>query len=157
MYKLREERTMKPATFGQMLSATLYERRFGPYFVSPVVAGLDEDGTPYLCGMDSIGAIETAKDFMVAGTAQDSLYGMCESMYQPDLVRGTGLYLVVQYQVTHAMNTTQPQQEAEDLFELTAQCLLSGVDRDALSGWGAVLYVITKEGVTVRQLKGRMD
>ncbi len=78
---------MKPATFGQMLSATLYERRFGPYFVSPVVAGLDDDGTPYLCGMDSIGAIETAKDFMVAGTAQDSLYGMCESMYQPDLVR----------------------------------------------------------------------
>ena len=87
MYKLREERVMKPATFAQMLSATLYERRFGPYFVSPVVAGLDERGTPYLAGMDSIGAIETAKDFMVAGTAQDSLYGMCESMYQPDLVR----------------------------------------------------------------------
>lgn len=86
MYKLREERVMKPATFAQMLSATLYERRFGPYFVSPVVAGLDERGTPYLAGMDSIGAIETAKDFMVAGTAQDSLYGMCESMYQPNLV-----------------------------------------------------------------------
>ena len=37
--------------------------------------------------MDTIGAIETAKDFMVAGTAPDSLYGMCESMWQPDMVR----------------------------------------------------------------------
>ena len=62
--------------------------RFGPYFVSPVIAGLDEkSGVPYLCGMDTIGAIETAHDFMVAGTAPDSLYGMCESMWRPDMVR----------------------------------------------------------------------
>ena len=60
--------------------------RFGPYFCSPVIAGLEQDGTPYLCGMDTIGAIETAHDFMVAGTAPDSLYGMCESMWRPDLV-----------------------------------------------------------------------
>ena len=44
--------------------------RFGPYFVSPVIAGLDEKtNEPFICGMDTIGAIETAKDFMVAGTA----------------------------------------------------------------------------------------
>ena len=61
--------------------------RFGPYFVSPVIAGLDEKtNEPFICGMDTIGAIETAKDFMVAGTAPDSLYGMCESMWQPDMV-----------------------------------------------------------------------
>ena len=63
-------------------------RRFGPYFVSPVIAGLDPDTSePYLAGMDTIGAIETAKDFMVAGTAPDSLYGMCESMWRPSMVR----------------------------------------------------------------------
>lgn len=55
MYKLREERDIKPATFGHMLSAMLYEKRFGPYFTEPVVAGLDEDGTPYLTAMDVIG------------------------------------------------------------------------------------------------------
>lgn len=107
MYKLREERNIKPSTFGQLVSSTLYEKRqvdmsvsvltadtltpwfqcrFGPYFCSPVIAGLEQDGTPYLCGMDTIGAIETAHDFMVAGTAPDSLYGMCESMWRPDLV-----------------------------------------------------------------------
>ena len=29
---------------------------------------------------------ELAKDFVVAGTASESLYGACEAMYKPDLV-----------------------------------------------------------------------
>lgn len=32
-------------------------------------------------------AIETAKEFIAAGTAPDFLYGMCEGMWQPDMVR----------------------------------------------------------------------
>ena len=80
LYKLREERNMKPANFGHMVSSALYERRFGPYFAAPVIAGLDESGVPYLCGMDTIGAMETAKDFMLSGTAPESLYGKLESL-----------------------------------------------------------------------------
>ena len=72
---------------GRSLKQPLHLYRFGPYFVSPVIAGLEKDLTPYLAGTDSIGAIETAKDFMVAGTAPDSLLGMCESMWRPDMVR----------------------------------------------------------------------
>lgn len=86
LYKLREERDIKPSAFAQLVSATLYEKRFGPYFCQPVIAGLEPDGTPYLCGMDSIGAIETAKDFMIAGTASDALLGICESLWRPDMV-----------------------------------------------------------------------
>jgi 20S proteasome subunit beta 3 len=48
-------------------------------------------------------------------------------------------------------------QAADDLFEATAQALLAGVDRDALAGWGAVVYLATLDGVTARTLKGRMD
>jgi hypothetical protein len=29
---------------------------------------------------------ELAKDFVVSGTASESLYGACESMYKPDMV-----------------------------------------------------------------------
>jgi len=29
---------------------------------------------------------ELAKDFVVSGTANESLYGACESMYKPDMV-----------------------------------------------------------------------
>jgi 20S proteasome subunit beta 3 len=31
------------------------------------------------------------------------------------------------------------------------------VDRDALSGWGGVVYIVTAEGVTTTELKGRQD
>ncbi|EFJ05723.1 hypothetical protein SELMODRAFT_266913 [Selaginella moellendorffii] len=132
LFQLQEERDMRPETFSNFVSATLYEKRFGPYFVQPLIAGLGADNKPYICTMDSIGAIEHSKDFVVGGTASESLYGACESMYKPDM-------------------------EPEDLFETISQALISSVDRDCLSGWGGIVYVVTPDQVIVRTLKGRMD
>ena len=87
LYRLREERNIAPKTFANLVSSSLYERRFGPWFVSPVVAGLDQKtGKPFICGFDSIGCIDFAKDFIVAGTATEQLFGMCENLWEPDLV-----------------------------------------------------------------------
>ena len=56
MYELKESRQMKPKTFANMVSNMLYERRFGPFFVEPIVAGLDPVSfEPYICNMDLIG------------------------------------------------------------------------------------------------------
>ena len=43
-------------TFSSMVSQMLYERRFGPYYCEPVIAGLDENNKPFLSGMDLLGA-----------------------------------------------------------------------------------------------------
>lgn len=52
MYRLREERDISPKTFSNLVSSSLYERRFGPWFVSPVVAGIDgRTGEPFICGL----------------------------------------------------------------------------------------------------------
>ncbi|KAL1508631.1 hypothetical protein AB1Y20_004727 [Prymnesium parvum] len=131
MYRLREERDMSPRVFSNMVSSLLYEKRFGPYFCEPVIAGL-ENGKPYLCGMDLLGAQVYTDDFILAGDCTEAMYGLCESMYRPDL-------------------------EPDELFELVSQCLLSGVDRDCLAGWGCTVHVLTPQGVTTRHLKGRMD
>lgn len=48
-------------------------------------------------------------------------------------------------------------QEADDLFETLSQCLLSACNRDALSGWGGVVHIITPKGVTSKKLKSRQD
>lgn len=48
-------------------------------------------------------------------------------------------------------------QGPEDLFETISQALLNAVDRDALSGWGAHVYIIEKDKTTKRLLKGRQD
>lgn len=80
----------------------------------------------------SLSAHSFAKDFVVSGTASDKLFGMAEALWEPDL-------------------------PAEDLFETISQSLLNAVDRDAYSGWGAVVWVIEKDQVTRRVLKARMD
>jgi 20S proteasome alpha/beta subunit len=36
----------------------------------------------------------------------------------------------------------RPDLEPDDLFEVLSQCLLSGVDRDCLAGWGATVYIM---------------
>lgn len=88
MYRLREERNISPQTMANLVSSSLYERRFGPYFVSPVIAGINQTtGKPFICGFDSIGCIDFAKDFIVSGTASDQLFGTCEGLWEPDLVR----------------------------------------------------------------------
>jgi 20S proteasome subunit beta 3 len=48
-------------------------------------------------------------------------------------------------------------QGPEELFETISQAFLNAVDRDALSGWGAYVYIIEKDKVTRRLLKGRQD
>lgn len=48
-------------------------------------------------------------------------------------------------------------QSPDALFETISQCLLNAVDRDALSGWGAHVYIIEKAKITKRLLKGRQD
>ena len=132
LYKLKEDREMSPKVLSHLLSSLLYERRFAPYFIEPVVAGLDANNKPFLSGMDLIGAPVSVDDFVVSGTCTGNLNGMCESLYRPD-------------------------QSPEELFETLAQALLSAVDRDAMSGWGGVVHIVTKDGVTSKELKGRMD
>jgi len=157
MYRLREERNISPQTLANLVSSSLYERRFGPYFVSPVVAGINQTtGEPFICGFDSIGCIDFAKDFIVSGTASDQLFGMCEGLYEPDLVRGSSVSLTRQL-CNVAMLIFMLNQSPDELFETISQALLSAVDRDALSGWGAHVYIIEKDKVTKRLLKGRQD
>ena len=132
LYLLKEEREMSPKVLSHLLSQMLYEKRFGPYFCEPVVAGLDEEGKPFLSSMDLIGAPVHTKDFVVTGTCTGNMYGMCETLFKPDL-------------------------GPDELFETLAQALLSSVDRDALSGWGGIVHIITKDNVITRELKGRMD
>jgi len=45
----------------------------------------------------------------------------------------------------------------DQLFECISQSVMNAMDRDAISGWGAVVHIIEKDKVTTRTLKTRMD
>eukprot|EP00672_Neobodo_designis_P026842 CAMPEP_0174850328 /NCGR_PEP_ID=MMETSP1114-20130205/19171_1 /TAXON_ID=312471 /ORGANISM="Neobodo designis, Strain CCAP 1951/1" /LENGTH=204 /DNA_ID=CAMNT_0016084783 /DNA_START=32 /DNA_END=646 /DNA_ORIENTATION=- len=132
MYKLREEREIPGKALCALVANMLYEHRFGPYFTEPVMATLQPDGSVYLCATDLIGAPCEPADYVVGGTCSNSLHGMCEALWQPDL-------------------------GPEELFEVAAQAMLSAVDRDCLSGFGATAYIVTKDRVIKRELQGRKD
>lgn len=87
---------------------------------------------PVICTYDSIGYNEHSNTVEVAGTGAELLYGVAETFYKPNM-------------------------EPEQLYTVISNCLLSALDRDSLSGWGAYVYLLTPEGLTVRALKTRMD
>ena len=159
MYTIKEEREIEPETFARLVSSTLYEHRFGPYFIEPVIAGISKTPSggikPFIAATDLIGCLNFAKDFVVAGTASTKLYGVAEGLWEPDLA-------------------------PEDLFETISQTLMNAVDRDAYSGWGCIVHIMfvfsyysllfsssiffsdlyffrTKDQIITRTLKGRMD
>ncbi len=86
LYELKNKRTMEPQVLTKCISSMLYEKRFGPFFVQPVIAGLGQDNAPFIASMDSIGACTFPEDFVVAGTAEQNLFGICETLWRPDLV-----------------------------------------------------------------------
>lgn len=133
MYELRENRSMKPQTLTNLISSFLYERRFGPYFIEPIVAGIDDKtGESFVSSMDLIGCKLIADDFAITGTCSEQLFGACETLWEPDL-------------------------NAEELYEVISQALVNSCDRDAISGWGAKVYIIEKDAVTIKEVKTRMD
>ena len=85
LYRLKEERDISPQVFSNVVASMLYQRRFGPYFVEPVIAGLDENNEPYINAMDLIGAPVLASDFVLSGTCSEEMFGMAESLWRPDL------------------------------------------------------------------------
>ncbi|CAM9488524.1 unnamed protein product [Choristocarpus tenellus] len=129
---LSEDRPVSPPALSGLLSSLLYARRASPFFVEPIIAGLNPNGQPFLCGQDILGAPVTVDDFIVAGTSAQSLYGTCEAFYHP----GMG---------------------PEELFRAVSRCFLSALERDCLSGYGAIVHLITAEGISTRELKSRMD
>jgi 20S proteasome subunit beta 3 len=93
MYTIKEEREIEPEAFAHLVSSTLYERRFGPYFIEPVMAGLTKKPSgeyrPFIAASDLIGCLNFAKDFVVAGTASSKLFGYVSSKSLSITARGT--------------------------------------------------------------------
>lgn len=134
LYRIKENIDLTPKLFINLVSSTLYEHRWGPFFVNPIVVGLDvtDNYKPYIATYDSIGCLTESGSFQVAGTSNQLLYGTCEAFYKENM-------------------------ESEQLFETLSQSLVSAIDRDCLSGWGAVVYLMTPGGIQVKRLKTRQD
>jgi 20S proteasome subunit beta 3 len=140
------KQTISAKSMATLTSHVMYGRRNAPYYVEPMVVGLatdDDDADdadsrtatsyrPFLCSMDCIGAQSSSEAFVCSGVAAKSLYGTAEALWRPDL-------------------------SADDLVKVCAEAFTSALERDCLSGYGAMIYVITGDGITEHDLASRND
>ena len=125
------ERRVSPTALASIASHVLYQRR--GYYVEPLVVGLiEKTHQPFLCAMDMIGAQSFSTSFVCAGAASKSLYGTAEALWKPKL-------------------------EANELVEVCGKAFQSALERDCLSGYGILVYLITKNGITEFDLATRND
>jgi 20S proteasome subunit beta 3 len=119
----QRHRSISPRAMACLTSHVLYSRRASPYYVEPLVVGMDEHTQePFLCAQDVIGAQSLSKAFVCAGVATMSMYGIAEALWRPNL-------------------------DPEELVQVCGKAFLSALERDCLSGYGAILYLMTKDGM----------
>jgi 20S proteasome subunit beta 3 len=124
-------RSISPRAMASVTSHVLYQGR-GRYYVEPLVVGLNTERKPFLCAMDMIGAQSVSKSFVCSGAASKSLYGTAEALWKPDL-------------------------EPEELAQVCGKAFQSALERDCLSGYGTLVYLITKNGIVEYDLASRND
>ena len=86
------------------------------------VAESEFNGSVYFM-FNSSGCITEPVDFVAGGTCEEQLMGMAETLWEP----GMG---------------------PDQLFECISQAMMNAFDRDAISGWGAIVHIIEKDKVT---------
>jgi len=141
MYQQNHGKPMSLTAVSQMLSNTLYYKRFFPYYTFNVVGGLDENGEGFAYGYDAIGSHEKVK---VVCT------GASQSLIQPVLdnqVAGKQKY------------DGQPQLDLtlEQTVELVKDCFSSAGEREIYTGDYVEICKITATGVEVELFDLKKD
>ena len=119
LYKLEAGERISTKSLGKLVSNYLYSRKMYPLLTNLVVAGMDKDG-PKLYTLDAIGSL-MPDDYGTAGTGMLLSIGILEAEYRPDMTV----------------------EEGEKLVE---KAIRNSIKRDAMSGNGIDLLIITKDG-----------
>jgi 20S proteasome subunit beta 3 len=119
LYDHRDEE-LDPEHLARVIANTLYQRAWP---LNPIVVGMNEQGEPFICSMDGLGAQTKSDTFAVVGTANAEVLTLCEMLYRPNL-------------------------NAEELTELGTKCLRLAFQRNILSG-GNVNVVVLKKGSSI--------
>jgi len=134
-----QEQPSAPA-IAAMLSTMLYYRRFFPYYVYNLVAGLDEEGKGAVFSYDPVGSYD--RDQMkCAGTAA--------SLIQP--------FLDNQIQRQHIQNDEKPALTRERARQLAIDAFVSACERETNTGDGVRISIIDKNGIHEETLPLRRD
>jgi len=119
LYQIRRSRTITVGAASTLLSNYLNQNRYMPYYVQLLVGGIDEHG-PSVYSVDAMGGATKEEDIVSTGSGSPMAYGVLEDRYSPNM-------------------------KEEEAIELAVRALKAAMKRDAGSGEGIHVVVITKD------------
>jgi len=140
-YQLNHGKEMSVRAISQMLSRTLYYRRFFPYYTFNLLAGLTDDGEGYVYSYDAIGSYEEQRH---SCTGSGSLLAMP----------------LLDNRVLKQHDTKEKEKKLltlEEALSLVKETINGVTERDIHTGDGADIYIITEKGVKYEFFELRKD
>lgn len=140
LYNYDHRKAMSTDAVAQLVSTMLYGKRFFPYYISNIVAGLDEKGAGVVYSYDPVGSFEPEK-FRAGGSSA--------ALIQPLLDNQIGL--------ANQANPEKKDHSVEFVKKVVLDAFISSGERDIYVGDSVLIQIITKDGITEEKFPLRKD
>jgi len=130
MYRLEHGKEMTTHAISEMLSRTLYYRRFFVYYTFNILAGIDDKGEGFVYSYDAVGSFE-AKKHAVNGDGALLAIPLLDNFVEKK---------------HRQLADKKSELSKDDALKLIKNTLNAVVEREITTGDSADIYIITKEG-----------
>jgi len=139
MYEHDHGDAMSASALAQLLSTTLYGRRFFPYYAFNVVAGLDAKGDGVVYTYDAVGSYEQV-NYAAQGAGQKLIIPLLDNL------------------VGHRTRLdTPPELTAEEAVKVIKEAFITAGERDIYTGDSVEIITITAAGKQSEVFKLKED
>lgn len=146
MYEHEHNKKASTPAIAQLVSTMLYNRRFFPFYVNTVVAGINNEGEGCIYSYDPVGSYE--RETYRAG-------GSSSALLQPLLDNQLGMKNQTPSFELNRSYTVKCGREK--VLALIKDAFISAAERDIYTGDELVVKIITKNGVSVETFPLRKD
>jgi len=139
-YVYDHRKSMSTPAIAQMLSNTLYYKRFFPYYTFNVLGGIDEEGKGAVYSYDAVGSYERCR-YSSSGTGQ--------TLIQP--------FLDNQVAKKNQEGVQIEDLSVEEVLSLVKDTITSAGERDIYTGDHVDIGIITQEGIVYETFNLKYD
>lgn len=139
-YNFDHLKPMSTNAIAQTVSNLLYNKRFFPFYITNMVAGLDENGVGAVYHYDPVGSFERL---------QYSAGGSSTSLIQPFLDSQIGL--------KNQLSPPDVELTIDYCKRVLKDCFISAAERDIYCGDSVLFQVITSDGIAEESFPLRKD